>query len=147
MRGEPVERARDLRHDGVERGLRGERVLDQSDGEAARQRAFDEERGRLLVVGLPVAAVDEREHRRAGGRRKEIEALARRIAIAKVRLHAKGAAQHFAAMASLFGDRAEARHRCAVVVGRVERGPVHAAIHRRGRAYFRIDARSSSGVA
>jgi hypothetical protein len=126
----PRHRRPHLGHDLVEASLGGERVLDEGEVEAGGQESLAEECVGLLVVHLPVAAVDVRE----GGRAclsagKDVEPLSRRASIAEVHLGlaclAEGVAAGRPAAHVLVPLRNS--HGRGIVVRGVEGCPVHSA--------------------
>jgi hypothetical protein len=81
----PRDRRPHLAHDRVEPGGRRQRVLDQREVEAGRQERLAEEGVGLLVVRLPVAAVDVDEGRGGGtAAREDVEPLPLAPAVAPV---------------------------------------------------------------
>ena len=120
-----------FRNDVGEARLRSERVARNGDIDAVRARTLRDERKAFLLVALPVAAVDEHEQRRVlGAARKVVERGARPRAVAQIEprwlLGADRGAQVPPALAIILhvGDRA------GVVIGGVERRPIHAAVDR-----------------
>jgi hypothetical protein len=63
MRGEPLYRTAHFGDDAIEPGRRSQRVFDDREIDPERQEAVGEKGETLLVVHLPVAAVDKRKRR------------------------------------------------------------------------------------
>src|SRR6516225_5486512 len=80
MFGQPPPGAAYLGNDAIEPGRRSQRVFDDREIDPERQQAVGEKGETLLVVHLPVAAVDKRKRRRSRiGGEKQIEPLARSL--------------------------------------------------------------------
>jgi hypothetical protein len=71
MLGEPPHRTAYLGNDAIEPRRRGQRIFDEREIDPERKQALGEESEILLVVHLPIAAVDNRKRGRLriGGRR------------------------------------------------------------------------------
>src|SRR5262249_3619628 len=131
---EPRHRRPDLGHDLVEpRGGR-QRVLDEGEVKARGEARLANERVGLLVIHLPVAAVDVGEDRRAGlSAGEDVESLPCLVAVTQVdlgrprlpkRLAARRPARHvLVPLRNAHGRR--------VIVRGVERRPVHPSIEHR----------------
>ena len=122
----------DLGDDIGQAHVRRERVADQSDVDPVRTRSVRDEGEHVLVVALPIAAVNEDEQRRLAlpPRRNSRDARAggcRRRTSRRVRGPARTAALRSRPRAISSALSATA---AAVVVGGIERGPVHAAVDR-----------------
>ena len=87
---EPAARGMDLGDDAVEALLRREGVADERDVDSPGERPFGDEGEQLLRAVLPVAAVDEHEHRAVAPRGEVVDAVALVLAVAQV--HAFGCA-------------------------------------------------------
>ena len=127
----PRHRAPDFADDLIHARRRRERVLDQRQVEAGAPHPLAEERVRLLVVHLPVAAVDVDERgRRRRARRKDVEPVARADAVAEVEPRAGRVADCLAALRPIRDVRVPLRlaNGGRVVVRGIERRPVHPAI-------------------
>src|SRR6516164_10155520 len=82
MFGQPPPGAAYLGNDAIEPGRRSQRVFDNCEIDPERQQALGEKGETLLVVHLPVAAVDKRKRRRFRiGGEKQIEPLARSLTV------------------------------------------------------------------
>src|SRR5271166_5394521 len=87
MFGEPMHRAAYLGDDAVEPRRRRQRVFDDCEIDPERQQTFGEEGETLLVVHLPIAAMNEREGGRLGiSGEEQIEPLSRAVAVGKVEM-------------------------------------------------------------
>jgi len=131
MFGEPPHGAAYLGNNAIEPGRRGQRVFDDREIDPERDQALGEEGETLLyeIVYLPIAAVDERQRRRVRiGGKKEIEPLARGVAIGKVKMAGNFAPHPGAACRPVGDNRVALRDRRGVVVGGVELGTVHSAV-------------------
>ncbi len=122
----------DLRDDLGQPGFGRERIADAHHVDPVHPRSFRDEGKAVLVVALPVAAMDEHDQRRVDRARREIvEALTRATAIGNVELVRWGRGAHRGALlASARHQLGAVRHGRAAVVARIERGLVHAAINR-----------------
>src|SRR6516165_6402923 len=106
MFGEPSHGAAHLGDDAVESSRWRQRVFDDREIDPERKQALREEGETLLydIVYLPIAAVDERKRRRVRiGGEKQIEPLARRVAIGKIKM-AGSFAPHPGAACHPIGD-------------------------------------------
>src|SRR5438270_14084300 len=86
MLGEPPHRTAYLADNAIEPRRRGQRVFDDREIDPERKQALGEEGKTLLVVHLPIAAVDKHKRGRLRiGREKQIEPLARSLAVSEVK--------------------------------------------------------------
>src|SRR5215470_14862781 len=87
MFGEPPDGAAHLVDNAIEPGHRGQRVFDDRKIDPEREQCLSEEGETLLyeIVYLPIAAVDKRKRGRLRiGGKKQVEPLARRLAVSEV---------------------------------------------------------------
>src|SRR6516164_2970156 len=125
MFGQPPHGATHLRNDAVESSRWRQRVFDDREIDPERKQALREEGETLLydIVYLPIAAVDERKRRRVRiGGEKQIEPLARRVAIGKIKMAGSFAPHPGAACGPTGDNRVALRDRRGVVVGGIELG-------------------------
>ncbi len=127
--GEPGDTGADLADDPIHPGFGRQGVAERGDIDAMRQRSLGDEGEIFLLVHLPIAAMDEYESwRRRRRGEEEIELGARRIAVGNVhrcrvaRPHPLAARRPIRPIARRVGDRRT------VIVGGIERRPVHPAI-------------------
>jgi hypothetical protein len=86
MLSKPQRSAAYFGDDAIEPRRWGQRILDERKVDSVRQHAFGEN-GALLIVYLPVAAVDKGQGRRHGiGGEKQIEPFARAVAVGRVEM-------------------------------------------------------------
>ena len=109
--------------------LRREGVADQGDVDAPGERPFGDEGEQLLRAVLPVAAVDEHEHRAVAPRGEIVDAVALVLAVAQVHAFGMFGAQPGAARLPVGDDLRAVLDRGAVVVRGVERRAVHSPVH------------------
>ena len=106
-----------------------QRVFDDREIDPERKQALGEEGEILLVVHLPIAAVDKRKRRRLRiGGEKQIEPLARRIAVGEVETTGVFVPHLGAACRPIGDNRVALGDGCGVVVGGIELGTVHSAV-------------------
>src|SRR5215472_6550610 len=131
MFGQPPHGATHLRNDAVEPSRWRQRVFDDREIDPERKQALGEEGETLLydIVYLPITAVDERKRRRVRiGGEKQIEPLARRVAIGKIKMAGSFAPHSGAACGPIGDNRVALGDRRGVVVGGIELGTVHSAV-------------------
>src|SRR5215471_11380861 len=129
MFGQPPHRTAYLGNNAFEPRHRGKRVFDNREIDPERQQALGEEGEILLVVHLPIAAVDKRKRGclRIGGE-KQIEPLARSLAVNEVETSVVFAPHPGTACRPIGNNRVALRDRRRVVVGGIELGTVHSAV-------------------
>src|SRR5215831_10338942 len=129
MFGQPPHRTAYLGYNAFEPRHRGQRVFDYREIDAKRKQALGEKAKTLLVVHLPIAAVDKRKRGRLRiGGEKQIEPLARSLAVSEVET-SRVFAPHPSTSCRPIGDnRVALRDRRGVVVGGIELGTVHSAV-------------------
>src|SRR5215470_16001588 len=129
MFGQPPHRTAYLGNNAFEPRHRGKRVLDNREIDPERQQALGEEGEILLVVHLPIAAVDKRKRGRLRiGGEKQIEPLARSLAVSEVETSVVFAPHPGTACRPIGNNRVALRDRRRVVVGGIELGTVHSAV-------------------
>src|SRR5215472_7800242 len=129
MFGQPPHRTAYLGNNAFEPSHRGKRVFDNREIDRERQEALSEEGKTLLVVHLPIAAVDKRKRRRVRiGGEKQIEPLARSLAVSDVETSGVFAPHPGTACRPIGDNRVALRDRRGVVVGSIELGTVHFAV-------------------
>jgi hypothetical protein len=113
----------------IEPRCRRQRVFDDREIDPERKQALGEEGEILLVVHLPIAAVDKRKcgGLRIGGE-KQIEPLARGLAVGKIETVGVFAPHLGAACRPIRDNRVALGDGCGVVIGGVELGTVHSAV-------------------
>src|SRR5215469_7109377 len=115
-----------------------------------REQCRGEEGETLLyeIVYLPIAAVDERRCRRARiGSEKQIEPLARSVAIGKIKMAGNFAPHPGAACGPVGDNRVALRDRRGVVVGGIDLGTVHSAgQHGSGSGNHSVEVDSHSSL-
>ena len=145
MLGEPLHRAAHLSNDAIEPRRRGQRVFDDREIDPERKQALGEEGEILLVVHLPIAAVDKRKRGRLRiGGEKQIEPLARGIAVGKVEMAGVFAPHPGAACRPIGDNRVALGDGCGVVVGGIELGTVHSAVQHGVGSRSQFDGRRQS---
>jgi len=109
---------------------------------------FGEKGEILFVVHLPIAAVDKRKRRRFRiGGEKQIEPLARSLAISKVETSGVFAPHPGTACRPIGDNRVALRDRRGVVVGGVELGTVHSAVqHGAGSGRYSVGQSGQSAT-
>ena len=122
----PIQRFVDLRNDAGERRFGCERIRDQRHMDAVRERPFRNEAKRFLRAHLPVAAVDEHEHRaalRLG--RKVIDAISLALAVTQIEVARMGGRERSAAPVPIAqrSPRCPRRRRCCYRRHRAPPGP------------------------
>src|SRR6516165_3767749 len=121
MFGQPPPGAAYLGNDAIEPGRRSQRVFDDREIDPERQQAVGEKGETLLVVHLPVAAVDKRKRRRSRiGGEKQIEPLARSLTVSEVETSGVFAPHPGTACRPIADNRVALRDRRGVVVGGIE---------------------------
>jgi hypothetical protein len=129
MFSEPPYGAAHLRNDAVEPCRRCQRIFDDRKIDPERQQALGEERVTLLVAHLPIAAVDKRKRRRSRiGGEKQIEPLARGLAVSEVETSGVFVPHPGTACRPISDNRVALRDRRGVVVCGIELGTVHSAV-------------------
>src|SRR6516225_245410 len=129
MFGQPPHRTAYLGNNAFEPSHRGKRVFDNREIDPERQQALSEEGKTLLVVHLPIAAVDKRKRGRLRiSGEKQIEPLARSLAVSEVETSGVFAPHPGTACRPIGDDRVALRDRRGVVVGGIELGAVHSAV-------------------
>src|SRR6516162_6053816 len=129
MFGQPLHGTAYLGNNAFEPRHRGKRVLDNREIDPERQQALGEEGEILLVVHLPIAAVDERKRGRLWiGGEKQIEPLARSLAVSEVETSGAFAPHPGTACRPIGDNRVALRGRRGVVVSGIELGTVHSAV-------------------
>src|SRR6516164_7780161 len=123
MFGQPPHGATHLRNDAVEPSRWRQRVFDDREIDPERKQALREEGETLLydIVYLPIAAVDERKRRRVRiGGEKQIEPLARGVAVSEVETSGVFAPHPGTACRPTGDNHVALRDRRGVVVGGIE---------------------------
>ena len=129
MFGQPPPGAAYLGNDAFEPGRRSQRVFDDREINPERKQALGEEGKTLLVVHLPIAAVDKRKRGRLRiGGEKQIEPLARGVAVGKVEMAGVSTPHPGAARRPIGDNRVALGDSSGVVVGGIELGTVHSAV-------------------
>src|ERR1700746_3487143 len=125
----PTQRSARLADNVVHRSLGRQSVARDCDMEAMGERSFCDEAEALLGVALPIAAMEEQQRRGAGaGRGKEIESRARSIAMSQSEMIRQGGAKRLATADPIGEISVAIGHGGGVVVGGVERLPIHRAV-------------------
>src|SRR6516164_10231542 len=131
MLGQPLHRTAHLCNDVMEPRRRGQRVFDDREIDPEREQCLGEEGETLLyeIVYLPIAAVDERkrERLRIGGE-KQIEPLARGVAVSEVETSGVFAPHPGTACRPTGDNHVALRDRRGVVVGGIELGTAYSAV-------------------
>src|SRR5262252_784710 len=129
MFGQPPHRTAHLGNNAFEPRHRGQRVFNDREIDAERKHTLGEEGKTFLVVHLPIAAVDKRKRGRLRiGGEKQIEPLARSLAVSEVETSGVFASHPGTACRPIGDNRITLRDRRGVVVGGVELGTVHSAV-------------------
>ncbi len=95
---------------------------------AVRERSACDEAEIFLGAHLPISAVDENEHRTVRIRRKVIDAIALRRTVAQIEMTAPARTQAVAARLEIGEELGAVGNRRAIVIGGVERCPIHSVI-------------------
>ena len=143
---QPAGRGMDLGDDAVEALLRREGVADERDVDAPGERPFGDEGEQLLRAVLPVAAVDEHEHRAVAPRGEVVDAVALVLAVAQVHAFRVLRPQPGAARFPVGDDLRAVLDRGAVVVRGIQRRSVHASVHQTLKEISVSRANRSSGA-
>src|SRR6516164_6832551 len=150
MFGQPPHRTAYLGNNAFEPGRRRQRVFDDRKIDPEREQCLGEEGKTLLykIVYLPIAAVDERKRRRVRiGGEKQIEPLARGVAVSEVETSGVFAPQPGTACRPIGDNSVALRDRRGVVVGGIELGTVHsAAYHGAGSGRNSVDVGSHGNL-
>jgi hypothetical protein len=132
--GQHGHRLTNFLHDVGEAHVGRQRVADGGDVDCMGTRSVGHNGEHVLVVSLPVAAVDEHEQRRPGRSGGDVvEAGARPAAIGNIEPRACAREHGGAAPAPARDPLLAVGHGIGVVVGGIKRGAVHAAVDRGSR--------------
>jgi hypothetical protein len=129
MLGEPPHGAAHLGNNAVEPRRGRQRVFDDREIDPKRKQALGEEGEALLIVHLPIPAVNKRKRRcfRIGGK-KQIEPLARGVAVGKVEMSGVFAPHPRATCCPARDNRVALGDSRGVVVSGIELGTVHSVV-------------------